>query len=140
MSNLSTSMQHYIKAIYELSINGKGIRISDIAAELNVTKASVCTAMKSLEQKKMVYRGAERLVLITNEGEYQAILIIDKFSIIRRFLTNVLGVSNEIAEQDACAIEHVLSNKTLCSMCRQINRSICSEACCLKIETELRQT
>jgi Mn-dependent DtxR family transcriptional regulator len=131
--NLSTSQTHYVKAIYELSLKGEGVRISDIAAELNVTKASVCTAMKNLEQKKMVYRDADRLIFLTNEGKCRAILIFDKFSIIRRFLTDVLGVKYEIAEQDACAIEHIISTETLCSLCCYPNRK-CMGECYIKTD------
>jgi Mn-dependent DtxR family transcriptional regulator len=49
-------MKHYIKAIYELSDDGMGVRISDIAAKVGVTKASSCIAMKILQEKEMVYR------------------------------------------------------------------------------------
>lgn len=117
MSNLTVSMQHYIKAIYKLSSEGKGVRVSDIAAKLNVTKASSCIAMKNLEQKRMVFRDAERLVLLTKEGEFRAISVLDKVFIIRKFLTDVLGVKYEIADTDAYSIGHVVSAETLCSMC-----------------------
>ncbi len=131
--NLSTSQIHYIKAIYELSPKGEGIRISDIAVNLDVTKASVCAAMKNLEQKEMVYRDAGRLVFLTDEGEYQAMLTLDKFLIIRGFLTEVLGIKAEIAEQDACAIEHVISTETLCSICCYPNRK-CTGGCYIKTD------
>jgi DtxR family Mn-dependent transcriptional regulator len=128
MSELTDSMQHYLKAIYELSSEGEGVRVSDIAARLNVTKASSCIAMKNLQQKRMIYRNADRLVFLTKEGEYQAILALDKAAIIRRFLTDVLGVKHETADADACAIEHVISVEALCSLCRYTNQK-CAEGC-----------
>ncbi len=79
-------MQHYIKAVYELSLEGEGVRISDIAAKVGVTKASTCVAMKALQEKNMVYRDTCKLVFLTNEGEHQAASALDKAGIKRRFL------------------------------------------------------
>ncbi len=75
-----------------------------------------------------------------SKGENQAYLIMNKLSIIRCYLIEVLGIDEDAAEQDACAIEHVVSNETLCSMCRQTGKDICSEDCYLKIDSELRKT
>ena len=122
MKGLSVSMQNYIKAVYELSSGGDGTRICDIAAKVGVTKASACVAMKSLEKKKLVYRDANRIVFLTTEGEFQALRALDKAGIIRRFLTDVLGVSHEIAEADANEIEHFVSAETLCALCRFSNQ------------------
>lgn len=134
MPNLTVAMQHYIKTIYELSSDGEGVRVSDIAAKLNVTKASSCIAMKNLQKKRMVYRDADRLVFLTKEGEYQAVLTLDKVAVIRKFLTDVLGVRHEIADTDSCAIEHVVSVETLCSLCRFTNRK-CPGSCYMKTDT-----
>ncbi len=131
--NLSSSQAHYIKAIYELSSVGGGVRISDIAVKLNVTKASVCIAMKVLEKKKMVYRNADKLVFLTQDGEYQIILTLDKVAIIRKFLTDVLGVQQRIADIDACSIAHVISVETLCSICRFTNLK-CPKNCYIKTD------
>ncbi len=87
----------------------------------------------------MIKRGVSRQIILTLKGKNQAYLIMNKLSIIRCFLIEILGIDEDAAELDACAIEHVLSNETLCSMCRQTGRDICSEDCYLKIETELRQ-
>ncbi|WP_347490507.1 metal-dependent transcriptional regulator [Desulfoscipio sp. XC116] len=134
MGKLTISKEHYLKAVYELFPEGGGVRISDIAAKLNVTKASSCIAMKNLEQKRMIYRDAGRLVFLTKEGEYQAVLVLDKVAIIRKFLTDVLGIRHEIADADACAIVHVVSVETLCSLCRFTNRK-CPGSCHMKTDT-----
>lgn len=126
-------MQHYVKAIYELSSGCGGVRISDIATKLEVTKASSSVAIKALQEKKMVYRDANRLVFLTEDGEYQAILALDKFAIIRGFLTEVLDVEPAIADSDACAMEHVISTETLCTFCRRTNRK-CTTGCHAKAD------
>lgn len=124
----TASMQRYISVIYELSSHAKGVRVSDIADVLNVTKPSVCVAMCKLEKEGLVQRDASRLVFLTTGGEYQAILALDKTAIIRRFLTDVLDVKYEIADSDACAIERVISIEAVCSLCRFMNQK-CREEC-----------
>ena len=139
MGTLTPSQEHYLKAIFTLSSNGAGARICDVAEEIGVTKPSVCTAVKTLERMNLVQRDIQRQIFLTPKGENQAHLIMNKLSIIRCYLIEALGIDAEAAELDACAIEHVVSNETLCSMCRQTGKDICAENCYLKIETELRQ-
>jgi Mn-dependent DtxR family transcriptional regulator len=121
VKGLSVSMQHYIKAIYELSPRGGGTRVCEIAANIGVTKASACVAVQTLQQKKLVRRDSRRLVFLTKEGERLAVSTLDKAAIVLRYLTDVLGVGPGTAETDACAMEHVVSDETLCSMCRKVN-------------------
>lgn len=134
MKALTMSMQNYINVIYGLSSHTEGVRVSDIAAELNVAKSSVCTAMSKLQDNGLIHRDDKRLVFLTKDGEYQEILALDKVSIIRKFLTDVLGVKHEIADTDVCAIEHVISVETLCSLCRFTNRK-CTGGCYAKKDT-----
>lgn len=139
MSNkeLSASLQNYIQAIYTLTSRGdEGVRIIDIAAQIGVTKTSAFVAMKKLEKKKLIFRDANRLVFLTEEGEYQAVLALDKVEIIRTFFVDVLGISPEVAEVDAKALEHITSIETLCHICRYnykiSNKSRCSGNCHLR--------
>ena len=136
MTPLTYSQEHYIKAIFSLSCDGEGARICDVAVKIGVSRPSVCTAVKVLERMELVKRGVRRQIILTPKGKNQAHLIMNKLSIVRCYLIETLGIDADAAEQDACAIEHVLSNETLCSMCKQIDKDICSEDCCLKIEND----
>ena len=120
MTALTVSNEHYIKAIYETDLDGEGARISDIAAKLDVSKASACVAMKTLEQKKMVERDAYRKVLLTPEGKNYATFIRNKYAVIKRFLVEVLKLDERLANIDACALEHVISIETFYSMLRLV--------------------
>ncbi len=139
MDTLTSSQEHYLKAIFTLSSISGFTRICDVAEELDVKKSSVCTAVKTLEYMGLVERDVHRQIILTPKGENKAYLIMNKFSIIRCYFIEVLGIDKEVAELDACAIENVLSNETLCSMCRQTGKDICSEDCYMKIETQLRE-
>jgi DtxR family transcriptional regulator, Mn-dependent transcriptional regulator len=116
MNQLTPSKEHYIKAIYALSAKEGSARISDIADALSVSKASVCVAMNSLRKLKLIKRNSEHRVLLTGEGRKKAILLTDKFTLIRQFLIKVLHVPPQTAKVDACAMEHIVSDETLLSM------------------------
>lgn len=117
MRKLTASMQDYIQAVYELSLSNQGVRVSDIAAKLGITKASACVAMKNLQRMELVCRDEKRLVFLTELGMEQAILLMNKRNIIRRFLIEELSVDPVKAKLDACAMEHVVSFDTLCAIC-----------------------
>lgn len=129
MDRLTKAEENYIKTIYALSSTEEGAHISDIAAKLDVTKASTSVAVKSLQRKAFVRRDAERLVYLTDEGRRMAILILNKFSIIREFLTGTLHVDPPTAHIEACAMEHFVSQETLCALCRFINWRACHNEC-----------
>ena len=116
MNHLTPSKEHYIKAIHALSAREGSTRISDIADALSVSKASVCAAVDALQALRLIERDSEHRVLLTKEGRQKAVLLTDRFVLIRRFLVKVLHVRPKTAKEDACALEHVVSDETLLSM------------------------
>lgn len=115
---LSKSQSHYVKAVYELSAGDKGVRVIDIAERLSLSKASVSFAMTKLARLGLVRKDSDRHVYLTDDGEWEAVRLLDKYEVIRHFLTGVLHVKDKVAEHDACAIEHVVSVETLCAICK----------------------
>ena len=67
--------------------------------------------------------------------------MLDKFDVIKRFLIGVLRVNEEVAKNDACAMEHVISVDTLCALCRftgvSDSKKNCRDNCSVPIETKL---
>jgi Mn-dependent DtxR family transcriptional regulator len=120
--SLTPSREHYIKTIYRLSAGNHGVQITEIADQLEVSKASVCTAMRTLQEDHYIYRGGKRLVYLTEEGTKQARRLTGKYETIKCFLMEVLQIDGETAAADACAMEHVLSPETLRSIHDLINR------------------
>ena len=110
MESLSFIMENYLEAIYELSQEKSFARISDIARRLNVSKASASSAMRSLMSKGLIATEKYREIYLTEEGRKIAELTAKKHRAIKKFFTEVLKVDEEIADSDACAIEHVISN------------------------------
>lgn len=116
MDKLTFTMQNYLEAIYELSPNGDGVRVTDIADRLGVTKASTNSAMSSLSEKGLIVSEKYKEVFLTDDGLRIAKLTANKHHIIQQFLIKVLKVDADIADEDACAIEHVISWKSVSAM------------------------
>ncbi len=116
MDKLTFVMENYLEAIYELSAQGTGARVSDIALRLGVTKASTNSAMSTLSEKGLIVSERYKEVFLTPEGLKLAELTSKKHHVIRQFLTEVLKVEPSIAEADACAIEHVISSDSIAAM------------------------
>lgn len=139
---LSKSQAHYIRAVYELSIGCDGVRVVDIAEKLSLSKASASLAITKLAQQGFMRRDTERHVFLTDEGEREAIRLLDRFQVIRQFLVGILNIKSDIAEHDACALEHVISMDTLCAICRFTAKSTtaspasCSLRCLSRPPTE----
>ena len=122
MEKLSAPMENYLKTIYKLCRYDKTTRVSDIAAYMKLSKASVCRATDFLSNKGLIYKEYYGISL-TAEGLEQAELILKKYNIIQTFLNKVLDIDRSIAEKDACSFEHTISLESLQSMHHYIETS-----------------
>ena len=116
MEKLTVAMENYLEAVYELSGGNKGARVTDIAARMNVTKASTNNAMSALAEKGLITNEKYQEIKLTPTGINLAKYISEKHQIIQRFFIEVLQIEESIADTDACAIEHVISNESLDAM------------------------
>ena len=110
---LNESSENYLKAIYELQSRQRDVRSVDIARMLGYSKASVCVAMKKLLQKKLIEMNSKKEIRLTALGKKSATEIEKKYTLLKYLLTAVLDVDEQTAAQDACRIEHVISNRSL---------------------------
>ncbi len=110
---LSSSMEDYLKTIHSLESSGRIVRVKDIARELEITMPSVTSALKNLEKLGFVNHSKYDIVVLTELGSEVAKRIYHRHNIIKSFLHNVLGLDEEIAERDACGMEHSMSPETL---------------------------
>jgi DtxR family transcriptional regulator, Mn-dependent transcriptional regulator len=116
MDNLTFSMENYLEAIYELSSDGSGVRVSDIAERLGVTKASTNSAMSTLAAKGLIINEKYKEIYLTPTGLEFAKSTSKKHHTIYKFLTGILHVDPSVADKDACAIEHVISGDSTRAM------------------------
>jgi len=111
--NLTSNMEDYLEAILTLQEEQKVARVRDIARQLKVKMPSVTGAVRNLAEKGLVNYERYSFVTLTEKGRKIAEEIISRHQIIYDFLTRVLLVDIEIAELDACRIEHAVSAQTM---------------------------
>lgn len=110
---LNESSENYLKAIYELQNCQQDVRSVDIARMLGYSKASVCVAMKKLMQKKLIEMSSKKEIHLTTLGEKTAAELEKKYTLLKHLLIEVLDVDEQTAAQDACRMEHGISNRSL---------------------------
>lgn len=105
---VNKSAEDYLEAIYFLSKKLPVVRSIDIAHELNFTKPSVSIAMKNLKNLGMIEVSDAGYITLTASGKEIALTISERHEKLTSWLIS-LGVSEEVAMEDACKIEHVIS-------------------------------
>lgn len=109
---LTPSNEDYLETLLELCGERGKIRSVDVAEHLHVSKASVNKAMGILREAALIEQEHYGLIQLTDLGRQQAAEIMERHSKIKRFLVEILGIDEAIAEQDACKMEHVISEST----------------------------
>jgi DtxR family Mn-dependent transcriptional regulator len=109
---MTESLQDYLETIYHLTESRKVARVKDIAKDRNVRAASVSTAMRRLQELGLINYSQREYIELTERGQEAVRPIIARHEILRRFFEGFLQVDPKIADEDACQIEHHLSNET----------------------------
>ncbi len=108
MSALLESGQMYLETIYVLSQKSNYVRAIDIGEEMGYSKPSVSRALSRLKADGYVVADDDGYLALTESGLNVAKTIYERHTVLTEWLTR-LGVNPEIAAQDACKIEHVIS-------------------------------
>lgn len=114
-SSMTRSMEDYLRTIHDLSAGEGRARVADIARARGVSMASVCEALHRLDREGLVHyaRGSSGSITLTEEGAGLARRLSSTHGFLLGFLKDLLGVEEEAAERDACAMEHHLSPDTI---------------------------
>jgi len=107
-TNLSSSLEDYLEAIFNLSKESNIARSKDIAKSLGVSRASVTGALRVLKQKGLANYKPYDYVTLTETGQATAAEIAKKHKILKSFFTDVLGIESKTAQEAACKAEHAL--------------------------------
>jgi len=113
METLSHSAQDYLEAILVLTLERGQARVKEVAELLGVKKPSVVAAVKGLMKKGLVKHEHYGCLELTPEGMAVAKEIYHRHQTLFRFLHRILGVKAQVAEKDACQMEHYISPQTL---------------------------
>lgn len=110
---LTARGEDYLKTIYKLQKESKVVRVKDLSAIMGVKAPTVVGILSSLKAKGYVRQEPYGYLVLTGEGEDMASRLVEKEVSIRDFLREVLGLDEEEAELNACAMEHGISPKCL---------------------------
>lgn len=111
MMKIQKSAEDYLETILMLSFSGEGVHSINIAAALNFSKPSVSIAMKKLRENGYVTVDEEDHIHLTKSGRAIAEKIYERHVVLSAMLMK-LGVSESTAREDACLIEHVISDES----------------------------
>ena len=111
LKNRHESIEDYLETILELSKIKQVVRSIDIAQAMNYSKPSVSIAMKKLKEKQYVNIDDNGYITLTELGLKVAESVLERHEIISSVLIQ-LGVNDQTAYEDACRIEHDLSDET----------------------------
>ena len=120
---LLESGENYLETILVLTKKNGSVRSIDIAEAKQFTKASVSRAMSILKRDNYIIMHPDGSILLTKEGLKKATAVYDRHVTLTRFINEVLGVDVEIAEKDACRIEHIISPETFAGIKAQLSKS-----------------
>lgn len=107
---ISRSKEDYLKAIFMVKNEQGASRSSDVSNRLGVSKSSTSIAIKKLESDGLVKKN-ERKIFLTEKGLKLAEKLYEKNVFFTKWFKEI-GVSDQIAEDDACLLEHVISDET----------------------------
>ena len=108
---IQESAENYLETILVLHKRKGVVRSIDIANEMNFSKPSVSVAMKNLRLGGYIKVDDDGSITLLDKGREIAEKIYERHTLLSEWLTT-MGVDPEIAAEDACRIEHVISNET----------------------------
>ncbi|MBW2063043.1 MAG: metal-dependent transcriptional regulator [Deltaproteobacteria bacterium] len=110
---LSSHLEDYLETIFHLQTQNRVARARDIAERLDVTRASVTGALKTLTEKGLVNHAPYSYVTLTKQGETIALEIIRRHETLKDFFEHFLYLDPEKADANACRVEHAVDSETI---------------------------
>ncbi|MGL4738715.1 MAG: metal-dependent transcriptional regulator [Cellulosilyticaceae bacterium] len=108
---IQESAENYLETIFVLSKQLDLVRAVDIASSLGFSKPSVSNAMKSFRAQGLIQVNTTGHITLTSSGLAIAIKVYERHQLLTQYLI-LLGVSESTAKDDACRMEHILSEET----------------------------
>lgn len=115
---ISHSMAHYLQAVAALKVEKGFARVADIADHLGVSKSGVTSMLRSLQGRGLVDHERYGHVELTSAGRELAKRTESNRRVLTVFLSDILGVPEAVAREDACMIEHLVSPQVTLELLR----------------------
>lgn len=121
--SLKESGEMYLESIYVLLKSKSTVRSIDIAEHMNFSRASVSRGIGLLKNEGFILMDKDGYITLTEKGKKTADKIYERHTVISKMLM-AIGIDEETATEDACRIEHVISDKTFEAMKRHADKYI----------------
>jgi len=118
---VTESKENYLEIIHILKTKQKEVHAVDIAKYLGFARASVSIALKALKDEKYISIDEDSHITLTPKGKTVAKKVYEKHKILTAWFT-AMGVDEKTALEDACKIEHVISEKSFRAIKRYLNK------------------
>lgn len=113
MEKMSMSIEDYLEAVVELGGTvSEPVRSVDVAEFLDVSKASVSKAVSVLKAQGYVSQEPYGGITLTPEGFRYGSSVLNRHRLLFAFLTQILGVDEQLANSEACKMEHAISDES----------------------------
>lgn len=113
MEKMSMSHEDYLEAMVMLGATTEAsVRSVDVATKMGVSKASVNKAMSVLKEKGLAEQPYYGDITLTDEGYAYGSSVLDRHNALTAFLNKAVGIDAEIAEREACLMEHAISDES----------------------------
>ena len=120
--HLQESGEMYLETIYVLSKRGKPVRSIDVVEHMGFSKPSVSRAVGLLKEGGYITVNNEGYLCLTEAGQESAEKIFLRHTLLTKLLVG-LGVDEDTAAEDACRMEHVISDTTYEALCRYVTKN-----------------
>jgi DtxR family Mn-dependent transcriptional regulator len=110
---LTESMENYLETILALEEDHKVARAKEIAERLDIQRGSVTGGLKTLAERGLINYEPYSYITLTPEGKRIAKEVARRHAVLTDFLLNILRVNPELAEENACRMEHAIDNTVL---------------------------
>ena len=113
VEKVSMSHEDYLEAIVMLGgTPTQSVRSVDVATKMGVSKASVSKAVTSLKNSGMLEQPYYGDITLTEDGYHYGSAVLKRHEMLTRFLTEEVGLSQQVAEEEACQMEHAISDES----------------------------
>ena len=119
---ISKALEEYLKTMYILQVQGKELRVTDIASQMNISKPSVTKAINSLKENGLVDYETYGKIELTENGNDLAKKILEAYDISYVFFKDVLGLDDEASKREAEKLKLTMEDNTINNLAKYVHK------------------
>ena len=119
---ISKALEEYLKTMYILQVQGKELRVTDIANQMNISKPSVTKAINSLKENGLVDYETYGKIELTENGNDLAKKILEAYDISYVFFKDVIGLDEEASKREAEKLKLTMEDNTINNLAKYVHK------------------